>query len=117
MNFNPILNVCGEILGNSRLMQYISIKHDHLPKKTPHYFKWLFSPHKNGCIGTIKIFKVTDYAHETMYLVPEILVKEMKPHTVGEILIHLACAATVKKNAWDWGRINKKNTFFRWHDA
>jgi hypothetical protein len=36
-----------------------------------------------------------------MYLVPEILVKEMKPHTVGEILIHLACAATVKKNAWD----------------
>jgi hypothetical protein len=36
-----------------------------------------------------------------MYLVPEILVKEMKPHTVEKILIHLACAAIVKSNAWD----------------
>lgn len=56
MNFNPTLNVCGEILGNRRLMQYIYIKHDHLPKKTPHYFKQLLSSHKNSCIGTIKIF-------------------------------------------------------------
>jgi hypothetical protein len=87
MNFKTILNVCREILGNSRLVQQISTKHDHLFKKTSHYLKRL-SPHEKSGIGT---FKVTDQPDETMYLVPE-----MKPHTAGEILIHPACAAIVR---------------------
>ncbi|XP_068219683.1 zinc finger BED domain-containing protein 5-like [Palaemon carinicauda] len=65
-------------------------------KKPRFYFEGLLSEQKQQSAMLSKKVKVADKAQEASYLVAELVVKSMKPHTIAETLILPACSAIVK---------------------
>lgn len=79
----------------SKLKRYLNIKHNHLSGKDTIYFsQLLLSEQKQG--KKKKHRTIIDEAHLASYIVSEIVAKKMKPHTLAEKVILLACKETVK---------------------
>ncbi|XP_068237172.1 protein FAM200B-like [Palaemon carinicauda] len=85
-----------EAMVPSKLKRHLTLKHDHLAKKPRSYFEGLLNEHKKQSAMLSKKVKVADKAQEASYLVTELVVKSMKPHTIAETLILTACSAIVK---------------------
>ncbi|XP_068237126.1 SCAN domain-containing protein 3-like [Palaemon carinicauda] len=81
---------------SSKLKRHLTLKHNHLANKPRSYFEGLLSEHKQQSAMLSKKVKVADKAQEASYLVEELVVKSMKPHTIAETLILPACSAIVK---------------------
>ncbi|XP_068240084.1 SCAN domain-containing protein 3-like [Palaemon carinicauda] len=97
----PLCVICGDKLANeamlpNKLKRHLTLKHNHLAYKPRSYFEGLLSEQKQQSAMLSKKVKVADKAQETSYLVAELVVKSMKPHTRAETLILPACSAIVK---------------------
>ncbi|XP_068212526.1 zinc finger BED domain-containing protein 5-like [Palaemon carinicauda] len=80
----------------SKLKRHLTLKHNHLANKSRSYFEGLLSEQKQQSAMLSKKVKVADKAQEASYLVAELVVKSMKPHTIAETLILPAFNAIVK---------------------
>ncbi|XP_068232182.1 SCAN domain-containing protein 3-like [Palaemon carinicauda] len=97
----PLCVICGDKLANeamipSKSKRHLTPKHNHLANKPRSYFEGLLSEQKQQSAMLSKKVKVADKAQEASYLVAELVVKSMKPHTIAETLILPACSAIVK---------------------
>ncbi|XP_068246786.1 SCAN domain-containing protein 3-like [Palaemon carinicauda] len=97
----PLCVICGDKLANeamvpNKLKRHLTLKHNHLANKPRSYFEGLLSEQKQQSAMLSKKVKVADKAQEASYLVAELVVKSMKPHTIAETLILPACSAIVK---------------------
>ncbi|XP_068237211.1 protein FAM200B-like [Palaemon carinicauda] len=96
----PLSVICGDKLANeamvpSKLKRHLTLKHNHLANKPWSYFEGLLSEQKQQSAMLSKKVKVADKAQEASYLVAELDVKSMKPHTIAETLILPECSAIV----------------------
>ncbi|XP_064081912.1 zinc finger BED domain-containing protein 5-like [Macrobrachium nipponense] len=80
-----------------KLKMHLTLKHNHLANKPRSYFEGHLSDQKQQSAMLSKKVKVSDKAQEANYLVAELVVKSMKPHTIAETLILPACIAIVLK--------------------
>ncbi|XP_068224197.1 SCAN domain-containing protein 3-like, partial [Palaemon carinicauda] len=93
----PLCVICGDKLANEAMVHSkLTLKHNHLANKPRSYFEGLLSEQKQQSAMLSKKVKVADKAQEASYLVVELVVKSMKPHTIAETLILPAISAIVK---------------------
>ena len=80
----------------SKLSRHFSKKHENCSDKPASYIKRLLQKRKQQSVTFTEAFQVSTKSQHASYLVAEIIVKNLKPHTEAEKVIFPACSAIVK---------------------